>query len=192
MSTPVPSPSTLKCPYLSFQPFLSLLTDQWRQRRQRQLWFEGQVRTSGVQEAEERCLGQRSLEGRGGSYCHPFSEGLIYLFLCSPSINRAPGEPARKEAPVLQSLQAGGGIRCDRGRHSEGQACSAGGSLVPEVLIAGASPEGFQEDTPLNFQLEGKVEEKCPTQRPVSLGGVQEQGVRRLSRRNQVLGDTEH
>lgn len=57
LSASVPSPTTLKCPYLSFQPFLSPLTDQWQQQRRQRLWFEGQVRPSGVQEAEEGCRG---------------------------------------------------------------------------------------------------------------------------------------
>ncbi|KAJ8776469.1 hypothetical protein J1605_015492 [Eschrichtius robustus] len=34
--------TTLKRPYLSFQPFLSLLTDPWQRQRQQRLWFEGQ------------------------------------------------------------------------------------------------------------------------------------------------------
>lgn len=105
----------------------------------------------------------------GGTYS--FAPQVLMEPLARPLGGRA--------LPVLQSLQAVGGGRGDRGSHSEGRTSSAGGSQVPEELTARASQEGFQEDGPLNFRFEGKEEEKCPKQRPVSTGGVQEWGVGR-------------
>lgn len=59
-------------PRLPFQPFLSPLTDQWRRRRQRRLWFEEQVRPSGVQEAGEGVQGAEKSRGEGGRHHPPF------------------------------------------------------------------------------------------------------------------------
>ncbi|KAF7486548.1 hypothetical protein GHT09_001376 [Marmota monax] len=61
-SSVCPPLAALRCSNLLFQPFLSLLMDQWQRQQQQRLWFEGQVRPSGV-----------GVQGAENSSSHPWT-----------------------------------------------------------------------------------------------------------------------